>query len=167
MVAKSGRVIQKDAAKVLGVAPRTLRDWAQLDGFPDCSKGYDLVEVAEWRDTNFRKGSDGDGSPKSVTERLKLEDLRKKKMLNDRIEREDEIALGNILPRDEFRLSVSEIIQVATYRLLTIPKNLCKHVPKKYHRSLQTEGDAEVRKVLAGLSREFDQAENEHKKGGK
>jgi len=56
------------------------------------------------------------------------------------MEREEQAASGNVLPRDEWDLFAIEVVQQARDRFMRLPRLLCKHVSPEYHRVLQTEG---------------------------
>ena len=48
---------QKEAARLLGITDRGLRDWMKKPGFPDWSAGYDVDAIRAWADDLRLKGS--------------------------------------------------------------------------------------------------------------
>lgn len=91
---------QTEAARLLGVSTRTLRNWMDVAGFPDCSSGYDLRQIREWRDEQQKKGSLPDEKRLEDNARqhaAKTRSLEAKAVL-------DELALaekqGLLVPRD-------------------------------------------------------------------
>jgi hypothetical protein len=81
--------------------------------------------------------------------------LRKEEVEAGRAERQEEVELGNVLRRDEWELFAVELIQKARDQIMRLPKMLCKHVPRKFHRVLQTEGERDVRKILDEMARDL------------
>ncbi len=152
---------QKEAAEILGVTATALRKWMKIPGFPDCSAGFDIPKIRKWQQDTAKKGSQLGTDLQKLKVAREAARLRKERVDADRAERLEEVARGNILPRDELTLSVAEIIQLATIRLMTIPKTLCRHLPKKYHRVLQREGERDVRKILEEMGRSLRQVERE------
>ena len=159
---------QKLAARKLGVSATALRQWQGEPGFPHNAGGYDLDAIRAWLAAKGSPKADAD-EPADGTLGAKMakakviratHEARIAKVKADEAERAAEIAKGNILPRDEFALSITEHLQLARDRLLTVPRTLCRHVPKKYHRTLQAEGDREVRKILEELARGLDTLED-------
>ncbi|MFV0444405.1 MAG: hypothetical protein ACK5Q5_12620 [Planctomycetaceae bacterium] len=153
---------QKQAAKLLGVTTRTLRDWrAANPDFPDTTNGYDIEAINRWRAAHEAKGSDEADLAAQLNKAIKVQKLRREKALADRAEREERIAQGNILARDEHETSFREIITVARDRLISLPKQLARLVPHKDRRRLQAEGDKLVRNVLDEMSRQFESMDEE------
>ena len=154
-------------AKRYDVSVKTIQNWIAggmpHDGPPRLRR-FRIKEtdpwVASYRASN-QTGSDAD----ILLRRRKLAaDAESKELAVKKQRREDESECGNILPRDEFQLSMVEIVQIATIRFLTLPKTFCRHVPKKFHRTLQTEGEKDVRKILGEMARSFEQLEDEYRK---
>lgn len=144
---------QKQAADRLGITARQLRNWQKEPGFPDCSSGYDLERIAAWREQTARKGSEESDQARKIKLAIAGQKLRQEKARADKAERENEIAKGNILPRDEWEHGLIEMVTVCRDALMAIPRELCRFVPKKYHKRLQTEGEKMVRRHLDHLAR--------------
>lgn len=149
--------LQVEAAERLGVSPKSLRNWIKEPGFPSIKKGYDVEKIQAWRDQLGKKGSEQSLSQQQTNEQLAREKLRKATADADKAEREEEEAKGNVLKRDEYELFVQEHIQVTRDRMILIPRTLCKYIPKKYHVRLRTEGEKEVRKILAEFARNLEE----------
>lgn len=153
--------LQKEAAELLGVTPTALRQWAKLPGFPDCSNGYDVEAIQRWRQEQDRKGSDTSHTLTKLKLGIQAQELRIKKVRADQAEREEQLAQGNILPRDEYELFAREVITIARDRLQAIPQTLCRLVPKEFHSAILTEGKDHIRRILTELARALEDGPSE------
>lgn len=142
-----------EAAKLLGVTEKTLGNWKKLPGFPECSSGYDLAKIKLWRTAHSLSSDKESAEARRIRLAIQKEKLRQEKIKADRAERDDEIARGNILPRDEWELFVREIIHLTRDQLISIPTSLCRGIPRKYHAKLRSEGRRRVEKILLEFSR--------------
>lgn len=151
--------LQKDAAEKLGIKPSSLRAWMKEPGFPDTTHGYDVVAIQRWRDAHGKKGSeDGDKMQELKLAREAMR-LRLDRVKADEAEREAEVQKGNILPRDEFTLTLRELITQCRTRLTTdLPRELAKRFPKLRAKVLTVAEDT-VRKILADFARDLEQLE--------
>jgi len=142
---------------VFSVSARTVQSWRNR-GLPCQRDGrsfiFNVEEARKWVDL-FRRSTETTtstpgGKIKLSRERAKLRIDRAKAAQAER----EELAAGkNILKRDEWELYAIEVVQQARDRLMRLPKMLCRHVPQKFHRILQAEGDADVRKILNEMAR--------------
>lgn len=137
---------QKQAAEALGVTPRTLRDWQNVDGFPDCSRGYDVEAIRTWRQANERKGSEPERVAKQIklgvlAEKLKQMQLRTKKDQLDLDAKE-----GTLLPRKAIEQSAAVLLSALGDWCEQLPDLVAAIVSKKDQRKvrdrLKTELDA-------------------------
>ncbi|MDE2100781.1 MAG: hypothetical protein KGL39_26280 [Patescibacteria group bacterium] len=158
----SSEIIRGDieAARIYGVSTRTIKTWRD-EGMPASKDGREYLYFREktdpWVELKHRAAADnGDLSPiGKVKLARELARLRKEKVEAGRAERQEEAELGNVLRRDEWELFAIEVVQKARDRLMRLPKMLCKHVPRKCHKVLQTEGEADVRKILEEMARDL------------
>lgn len=155
----AGEVVarQVDAAERLEITPRQLRNWMGQPGFPDCSKGYPIGAIEDWRDQRQLKGSEDGAAIQRLRRELLEERVRQERCRAEALERAEQIAAGNVLPRDEYETWLAELIAISRDRLTAIPKELCRCVPKTHHRRLQTEGRAAVDRVLDELARRIEE----------
>ena len=144
---------QKEAAALIGVSPKGLRDWMKEPGFPDCSAGYPIDAIRRWQQTRGKKGSEDGDRLRQIKLAREGQRLRRDKAAADRQEREEQVAQGNILPRDELTLATIEHVVLARDRLMGLPKEVCRVVPKRYHRKLQEQGTKIVRTILSEFAR--------------
>jgi hypothetical protein len=101
---------QTEAALRLGVTPRTLRDWRQLDGFPDCTRGYDLEAIQRWRQAHERKGSEAADAARKLKLAITAEKLRQMQLRTRREQLDLELKEGTLLPRKAVEQSVAVLL---------------------------------------------------------
>ena len=155
---------RNDAASLLGITPRVLGDWAKEPWFPADGKtpaGWNVPLIRKARDTYGRKGSEQ--SEKAIKLKLDLnaQKLRRETTRADKEERDQQVAQGNLIPRDEYELAMIEQITMARDQILTLPKLLARIMPKKFHKKLISEGDRKIRNVLEQLAKGFDRIKTE------
>lgn len=137
---------QVEAAEQLGITPRSLRNWIEEPGFPDCSAGYDVAAIRAWREAHERKGSE----PEVATKRLKLA-LLAEKLKQAQIEtRQSQLTLESkektLLPRQAIERSAAVILSGLVDACEQIPDLAAGLVSKK-----------DQAKVRAFLKRELDE----------
>lgn len=158
----------QELAKRFGVSAKTVYAWRQA-GLPHRKRKriavYDAAQASEWITLHRKRSEPTDAEALSPAARIKLlkeeAKLRQERLKAAAMEREDAAATGNVLPRDEWELFAIEVVQHARDRFMRLPKLLCKHVPRKYHRTLQHEGEADVRKICEEMSRALAQGAND------
>jgi hypothetical protein len=161
---KNETMITGDAklAKRYGVSTNTIAAW-RLAGLP-CTGGgrgrlfvYQVRETDPWVELHRKPQEAASLTPQT---RVKLsreaEKLKQDRLTTTKMEHAAAVAAGNVLPRDEWELFAIEVVQQARDKFMRLPKMLCKHVPAKYHRVLQVEGEADVRKICAEMARHLD-----------
>ncbi len=148
-------VTQKEAAYELGITARALREWQKEPGFPNWESGYDIPAIKLWAEGRNKKNSEYDQIHVDLEEKIKRQKLRKETLQADKLAREAEEATGNILRRDEWETFAREQITIARDRMSLIPRNLCRHVPQKYHETIQAEGEKELNKVFDEIAKAF------------
>lgn len=101
---------QNEAALRLGISPRTLRDWRQLPGFPDCTAGYDLEAIHAWRREYERKGAESHETARKLKLGIAAEKLRQMQIRTRREQLELELKEGTLLPRKAVEQTVAVIL---------------------------------------------------------
>jgi len=140
-----------------GVTPKTVYAWRQA-GLPCEAEGrlflYRLADTDPWVDAH-RQLKESEGLTPASRVRLQREKakLRQERLKAAGMQRDEDAATGNVLRRDEWELFAVEVVQQARDRFMRLPKMLCKHVPQKYQRVLQREGEADVRKICVEMAR--------------
>ena len=79
------------------------------------------------------------------------EKLKQAQMLTRRMQRDESIAEGNILPRDEYTLFCRECVTLARDQIMNLPKQLAALVAKKDRVRLREEGQRILERVLSQL----------------
>lgn len=147
----------QELARHYKVTSKTVFDWRNK-GLPCTAQGrgyvYDLDRTDEWVEAHRQETKLDEKSP-AARVRLAKEKakLRQERLKAAAMEREEKVAVGNILPREDWELFAVELIQQTRDRFMRLPKLLCKHVPQKFHRVLQAEGESEVRKICEQMAR--------------
>jgi len=165
---------RKDAAKQLGVEPQTLAEWFRkpatwfpLDAVRKDSSGraidWDVDRIAAARQT--AKGSD-DKKLAKQKQQLDLavlaEKLKQQQVETKRKQREDAMAEGNILARDEWTLFAVESVNIARDQLKDVPKQLARLIDgEELQQKMIDEGTRIVAGILARLAKTLDQGPNE------
>lgn len=150
------RIVSGDTAlaRHYKVSTKTVQNWRGV-GLPCIDRGngfdYDLDETDPWVDA-YRAESTPDEEVGSLNRQLKAAKLRAEIAEANRLEREEEEARGNILPRDEYELFATEQIQEARDQLLRIPKLMKPHLCKKCHTKIQ-ELEKQIKTALERLAR--------------
>lgn len=144
---------QVKLAKHFGVTSASVRKWKRQPGFPDSNDGYDTEEISAWLDARGRDSQQKTQQAQQANTLYRVASAKLKKLQADKLERQEQIAQGNILPRDEATLSLKESITITRDRLLSLPKELCRCIPKKYHKALREEGGMMVANILADFAR--------------
>lgn len=116
-------LIQGDRAlaAACGVSTRTVYDW-RLKGLPYKQDGrgflYNPEEVQRFRQT-LQKNPE---TAEELREEINRAELRIRRASAEKLERENEIASGNLLPLDEYETTLTEIVTEARAQLQNLPK---------------------------------------------
>ena len=158
---------RKEAALLLGITERTLCSWAREVSFPDDavemdSKGrksnWNLPVIREWRDAFGRKGSDPEYESRcrqAQAQKLRAEARIKEAEAAER-ERLEQIALGNVLPRDQYEAALVEIITITRDRLLTLPGRLSKLPSVTDRQKYKAQAAKVIAKFLTSLANDVE-----------
>ncbi|QDT95540.1 helix-turn-helix domain-containing protein [Gimesia aquarii] len=129
---------QKAAAEYWGRSDKTIQTWI-ANGLPATKSGrkykFVIEECQPWVDIHFNE------TESSESKRLN-EDLKKEKLLQERLktkdlERNDQIKDGELLPLEEYELFAAECVIEARDQLLTLPKEMRRHLCKKCQRKVE------------------------------
>ncbi|QDT26811.1 Phage DNA packaging protein Nu1 [Gimesia panareensis] len=153
--ADSGKMLfgQKEAADYWGRTTKTIQTWMQ-NGLPATKSGrqcvFDVELCQPWVDA-FLSESESSESTK-LNEQLKEARLREQLLKNDKLEREKEIAEGNLVPLDEYELFAAELVIEARDQLLNIPKEMRRHLCKKCQKKVVEEMTMVIENTLQRLA---------------
>lgn len=128
---------QKQAAELLDVSPRTLRDWSALDGFPDCSSGYDIEAIREWREEHERKGSQQSETAKKLKLAISGEKLRQAQLQTRQMQIDLERKEGLLIPRKGVEQSAAVAMANLADWCEQFPDIAISQLPKKYQAKMR------------------------------
>lgn len=124
-----------ELAREFGVAANTIKQSWRPAGMPGEQGNYSLAEILAWRlnyETTLSNGANRFESlaDKELARREKEEEVRKLQLQADRLEREEEIAKGNLVNRADVTRALSAIGATLTESLLGLPDKLTPRLPE-------------------------------------
>lgn len=144
---------QAAAARHWGVSVKTIQTWIQ-NGLPVSGsarkQSFDLTKCEPWVNAYRSERSDGDSH--KLNEELKKAKLREQVLKNEKLEREKEIAEGNLVDLNEYVLFASELVIEARDQMLTVPKEIRRHLCKKCQKKVVQELTMIVEQTLQRLA---------------
>ncbi|QDT84590.1 terminase small subunit [Gimesia chilikensis] len=144
---------QAAAARHWGVSVKTIQTWIQ-NGLPAEPSGrsyqFDLSACNEW--VSAYRDADKNSESTKLNEQLKEAKLREQLLKNEKLEREREIAEGNLVPLDEYELFAAELVIEARDQLLNIPKEMRRHLCKKCQKKVVEEMTMVIEHTLQRLA---------------
>jgi len=90
---------------------------------------FDIELCDRWVEAYRSERLDGDSQ--KLNEDLKREKLKQEILKSEKLEREKQIAEGNLVSREEFDLFAAECVIEARDQILTVPKEMRRHLCKK------------------------------------
>ena len=148
--------LQSEAAAYCGRDERTFRRWQRQWPFkPEwkTEKGWNVTAIIAERDRRGLTDSEVDGDRKDLRTLLDEEKLAHAEFETRRLEREEQIEIGNLLPRDEYQIFANEIITEARDAFLNIPVEMQKHIPAKHRAKITDELNKQIETALNRLAK--------------
>jgi hypothetical protein len=145
---------QAAVAREFGLAANTVKQSWATAGMPGEQGKYPLADIAEWRlrylaDLEGRKQTAADLSNSELERQQSEEELRKIKLQNDKLEREEQIACGKVIDREAVVQAWKSDNAVLVERIKKLPR-------MKWATMLGREQADQVIPVFEGdLDREF------------
>ena len=135
---------RNDAARALGVAPATLREWMRDPAFPDCTNGHDIEAINAWRieKQNNRQGvnnSDELELKGKIQLQLSGEKLKQAIVETKKKQLELDVKEGQLFPRQAAELALATVfteLSDAWDQMSDVITTTAK-VPKKYQPALR------------------------------
>lgn len=150
---------QKEAARILGVSPRTIRDWMRdyPNEVPDTSAGYDIDAWKSFRAAHGKKGSpDGQAMRKLKLARA-AEALKRDKLKTRHEELDLDVKESGLLPRQSFELFLANILSQHADWCEQLPDiiggSCCKKCKKTIPAALKKELDRRREQLAEDLKR--------------
>jgi transposase-like protein len=147
---------QTTAAKLLGVTPRTLRNWRDNPACPRFPP-YDLAALREFQRVHELGGSATRAEATDLQlaikqETLKQEELKTLRMEHDLAERE-----GELLPRATEELAIATILTAHGDALDQVPDVVAGRVPKKVRPLVRDAVKSELDRCREDLAAQLNQ----------
>jgi phage terminase Nu1 subunit (DNA packaging protein) len=132
---------QQDAAYILGVTSRSLRDWADAPRNDDGT--YDAQALVRWRTEKL----EGSGTLDLNAERARLA-----KWQADKTEQDVELRAGRMLDAEAVQQWVAGMIATARQRLVQLPETVRQIAPPEHGERITREVRRLVHEALAELA---------------
>lgn len=124
---------QSELAGVLGVNPRTLRDWIDNQGMRcfEPGKGYHVPSAVQWAianrwDVGRSKGAGDEGDAMAVAElRCKEADAAIKEARAEQI-------LDSLVNRDSVDAAIADLLNAVRDRLKAVPEEVAGVIPERF-----------------------------------
>lgn len=146
---------QVDAAKSLGITPRSLREWEKEPDFPDCSRGYNTEAIQQWRQENDRKGSEVDSTKKRIQIGILAEKMKQAAIKTKMDTLAMEAAEGKLIPRKGVEQTAQIILSSLSEWCDQLPDLIAAQLPKKYQAAVAKDLKRELDKRRVELASEL------------
>lgn len=101
---------QKEAARLLGITDRGLRDWMKKPGFPDWSAGYNVDAIRAWADDLRLKGSLESEAEAEIHRQLEIEKLEQERIKTLQLRHKLAVQEHELLPRRGWELFAATLM---------------------------------------------------------
>lgn len=148
---------QAAVSREFGLAANTVKQsWASA-GMPGEQGRYSLAEITEWRlrylaEFEGRKQTAADLSNSELERQQAEEELRKIKLQNDKLEREEQIACGKVIDREAAGIATRTAASVLVERLMKVPSQLEPSLPVDIAADFVKDAERLIRRELVGFS---------------
>jgi hypothetical protein len=161
---------RKDCAAALGVTPQTLAEfwkkpaaWFPLSAVSTDARGraidWDVERIQAARKTATAGNENALAQKRQQIEvAIKAEQLKKHQLTTRDLQRDHDLAEGNILTRDEYTLFSREVITIARDQIKDIPKQLARLADGE---ALQNKMINEGTRLVAGILKRLAESLND------
>lgn len=148
---------QAAVAREFGLAANTVKQSWATAGMPGEQGRYSLAEIAAWRlqylaELEGRKQTAADLSNSELERQQSEEELRKIKLQNDKLEREEQIATGKVIDRESAGTAMRTAAAVLAERLMKMPSQLEPSLPVDIAADIVRDAERLIRRELVGFS---------------
>lgn len=148
---------QNEVARAFGMSPSTIKGSWQSAGMPGTHGNYNLAEIALWRlrhleELDRKRRSVEDLDDAELKRRHAEAEARKLELQADRLEREEEQAMGNLVRRDSVTAAQKALIATFAERLVGIPDKLAPMLPTETSAELTEDIRGEISRALKALA---------------
>lgn len=148
---------QAAVSREFGLAANTVKQsWASA-GMPGEQGRYSLAEITEWRlrylaELEGRKQTAADLSNSELEREQAEEELRKIRLQNDKLEREEQIASGKVIDKEAAETALRTLFAVHAERVMKVMAQLEPSLPSEIAPDIVATGNRLLRRELVGLS---------------
>lgn len=152
-----------EVAAEFGIEATTLRSGWRVQGMPGKAGAWPLADILLWRlrheaevaartrRDHAARGSSGDSDRELERRQLEAE-TRKVELQAERLEREAQQAIGNLIDRQSAATSLRSMLAVTSNNLLTIPRAIAPSIPLEHAERITAEIERQIRRTLTNLS---------------
>ena len=148
---------QKGVAAAFGMSPNTVSgSWANA-GMPGTKGSYSLAEIARWRlqhlaEVERSRRSVEDLDDAELKRRHAEAEARKMELQADRLEREEQQAVGNLVRRDDVTAAMHAIINAFSEHLDGLPDQIAPMLPVANAAEITEDVRGLIKRMLKGFS---------------
>lgn len=146
-----------EVGRFLGVAANTIKQSWAPEGMPGEQGKYPIAEIVAWRlkylaELEGRKQSAADLTNSQLEREQAEEELRKIKLQNDKLEREEQVATGKVIDRESAGTAMRTAAAVLSERLMKVPAQLEPSLPVDIAPDIVRDAERLIRRELVGFS---------------
>lgn len=146
-----------EVGRFLGVAANTIKQSWSGEGMPGEQGNYSIAAIVAWRlkylaELEGRKRTAADLSDNQLEREQAEEELRKIKLQNDKLEREEQIATGKVIDRESAATAMRTTAAVLAERLMKVPSQLEPSLPVDIAPDVVSDAQRLIRRELVGFS---------------
>jgi hypothetical protein len=144
-------------AREFGLSVNTIKQSWASEGMPGEKGKYPLAEIVVWRlrylvELEGRKSSAADLTSAQLDREQAEEELRKIKLQNDKLEREEQIASGKVIDKEAAETALRTLFAVHAERVMKVMAQLEPSLPAEIAPDIVATGNRLLRRELVGLS---------------
>lgn len=152
-----------DVAREFGVSPNTVKQSWRSNGMPGEGGKWPLADILLWRleyeaGLAAKRGNLSSASEREIERRQLEAETRKLELQADRLEREEQTAMGNLVPADSVVQMVSGLVAAHVKQLQQIADDLAPMFPQdkaaEYVRSIRLQVERRCTAFAESMARD-------------
>lgn len=145
------------------LSPNTIKQSWRSAGMPGESRRYDIAEILLWRlkyEASVDRGRSqyADLADRELDRKQKEAEARKIELQADRLEREEQTAMGNLVNRHDVVQAWSAMFAETSERLMAIPDDFAPELPVEQVTQVTERCRSKVSQILVRLSESGERA---------
>lgn len=153
-----------EVARAFGKSPNTIQHSWRAAGMPGKSGRWPLLEILLWRrrhehEVAVKRGNLSGASEREIERRQLEAETRKIELQADRLEREEQIAMGNLVPADSVVQLVSGLSAAHVKHMQQMADDLAPTFPQdtapEYVRAIRLQVDRRLTAFAEALARDL------------